>query len=103
MSRTTSSVIGILFVTLTACTHDETVDHRSCEKLRDHLIDVRVKSDGAAGADAAQHRDAMKAALGDDFVDSCERSMSAEQLHCAMNARDLGATRDCSGAGTASE
>lgn len=103
MSGPTSSFIGLIFIALTACAHDEPVDRRSCEKLRDHLIDVRVTSDGAAGADAAQHRDAMKAALGDDFVDTCERSMSVEQLRCAMNARDLGATRDCSSAATASE
>jgi hypothetical protein len=101
-----SRVLGIVCIavacTVAACTHDETVDRRSCEKLRDHLIEVRVSSDGNAGADTAQHRDAMKTALGDDFLDNCERTMSVEQLHCAMNARDLGATSDCSRTATAS-
>ena len=29
-------------VALSACRHEETVDRRGCEKLRDHLVDVRV-------------------------------------------------------------
>lgn len=104
MSRATSSFAGLVLVVMCAagCAHDETVDRRSCEKLRDHLIDVRVSTDGKADADAPQHREAMKAALGDDFVDNCERTMSVDQLHCAMRATDLGATADCARTATAS-
>jgi hypothetical protein len=85
---------------LAACTHDETVDRRSCEKPRDHLIDVRVGT--AQDRDAVQHRAAMKAALGDDFVESCLHTMTVDQLKCAMRASDLGATHDCARTTTAS-
>jgi hypothetical protein len=37
----------------------------------------------------------MKAALGDGFVENCERTMTVEQLKCAMRASDLGATAGC--------
>jgi hypothetical protein len=91
--------IGMCGTAAAGCTHDETVDRQSCEKLRDHLIDVRV---AGTDPDAAQHRAAMKTALGDDFVENCERTMSVDQLHCAMRATDLGATADCARPATAS-
>jgi hypothetical protein len=86
-----AAIVGV--VALTGCTHDETVDRRSCEMLRDHLVDVRAAD--ATDADAAQHRAAMKAALGDEFVDNCLHTMTVDQLECAMRASDLGATAGC--------
>ncbi len=93
--------VAVSVVALTGCTHDETVDRRSCEKLRDHLIDVRVGD--THDRDAAQHRAAMKAALGDDFVENCLHTMTVDQLKCAMSASDLGATSECARTTTASK
>jgi hypothetical protein len=93
--------VAVSVITLAGCTHDETVDRRSCEKLRDHLIDVRVGN--TQDRDAAQHRAAMKAALGDEFVDNCLHTMTIDQLECAMRASDLGATHDCARTTTASK
>ena len=94
--------VGVSAALAGGCTRHEIVDRRRCETLRDHLIDVRVSSDGEAAGDATQHREAMKAALGAAFIDNCERTMSAEQLNCSLQAHDLSETRDCAHAASAS-
>lgn len=75
-------------------THSIEVDREHCEKLRDHMIDLRVAS-ATAGVDVKAHRAAMEEALGDQFVDSCEL-LSPSELECSLHARDLASAAACS-------
>ena len=69
---------------------------RPCEQLRDHLVDLRVDSASGKPDEVAQHRAAMRHALGDDFVASCERQMAASEIACASKAADFAAVTACS-------
>jgi hypothetical protein len=64
----------------------------ACEKLREHLLDVRV-------AGVTSHRDAHRAALsrslGDDFVARCERTKTQADLDCEMAAKTTAQLRVC--------
>jgi len=81
-----------------ACSSTDTVDRAKCERLRNHVIDLRLQETKVlTPAELAQHRAAMTQALGDSFISSCEKSMSLEQINCAMRASDLhAATNECS-------
>jgi hypothetical protein len=83
---------------LCACSSTDTVDRGKCESLRNHLIDLRLQGTNVVSpAELAQHRAAMRQALGESFLSSCEKDMSLEQINCAMRASDLhAATNDCS-------
>lgn len=82
---------------IAACSHDEVVDKTKCMQMRDHLVELRLASaTGSDDMDLAQHRTAMKQALGNSFLSECEHTMTIEQLHCAMKATDLSASIDCS-------
>ena len=77
---------------------DDTVVQRvrPCEQLRDHLVDLRVEGVRGKPDEVAQHRAAMRQALGDDFVASCERQMASTEVDCASKAADLAAVTACS-------
>ena len=80
-----------------ACGSSDAVDRRKCTELRDHLIGVRLASAGDIGAgDIAQHRAAMKQALGEGFISQCEQSTSLEELRCELKATDLSSASACS-------
>lgn len=64
-----------------------------CEKLRDHVVDLRLAD--ATGVDTNAHRVAMLHALGDDFVASCSK-LARRQVDCALDARDSAAAAACS-------
>lgn len=90
-------VLLVGLAALFACSHGETVDRQKCLELRDHLIDVRLaNAAGAEGVDLAQHRAAMKQALGEKFLSECEQHTTIAQLRCELKATDLDATRSCS-------
>jgi hypothetical protein len=63
-----------------------------CEKLRDHLVRLRVSQ---TTVDREAHEKAMRAALGADFVNSCASSLSAAQIKCALAAKDSAAATAC--------
>jgi hypothetical protein len=87
---------GALALYLSACsdTHSIEVDRAHCEQLRDHMIDLRITS-ATAGVDVKAHRAAMKEALGERFVESCEL-LSPSELECSLRARDLASASACS-------
>jgi len=72
--------------------------------MRDHLIDIRLQPTAeAVGTDAtrassvaAQHREALTAALGEDFSQRCASSMSIAQIDCVLDAEDSEAIAACS-------
>jgi hypothetical protein len=84
--------IGLVVVMLLGCSSDSDphLGRADCEHLRDHLIEVRLEASAESG-----HRDAMRRALGEDFVQRCVADVSREQLACAMNATDRDKLRTC--------
>lgn len=85
---------------LAACGADEIPDDEEraatpCEELRDHLVDLRVGSATGTADELAQHRAAMRRALGDDFVQSCEDNLGPTQIACSTAAADLAAVSAC--------
>jgi hypothetical protein len=67
---------------------------KRCLALRDHLIDLRLSS-AEQSVDVAAHRDAMKQALGETFVETCQQEVSADELNCGLSATDLSAASAC--------
>ncbi len=63
-----------------------------CERLRDHLIDLRLAD--AKHVDQAAHRDAMTQAMGGDFLASCEKLDSSE-IECVLDAPDTTSATAC--------
>jgi len=90
---------SLLLVVSASCNGDEAEDvelaARPCTRLRDHLVDLRLEGVHGAAADLATHREAMRQALGDDFVAACEASMSVAAISCAATASDLAAASAC--------
>lgn len=68
---------------------------QQCEQLRDHLVDLRLSASRSVGKDREEHREALKAALGDEFVDTCAKSISAGQAACVLGAQDSQVAGEC--------
>lgn len=73
---------------------DFEVNRASCERYRDRLIELRLQ-DTSPAVDVRPHREAMKQALGDQFIATCQQHLSSEQMKCAMHARDLPSATTC--------
>lgn len=87
-------VIVSASLSLTACSSDsEPISRKDCERLREHLIDVRMQS---VTADQDQHRIALRSSLDDSFITSCVETNSAAYLQCALAAVDSDALLACS-------
>ena len=87
-----------MVIALAGCTADDGAAEpaaRPCALLRDHVVDLRLANAQGAPNDLALHREAMQRALGDDFVASCEKAMTASQIECGTGARDLAAVSAC--------
>lgn len=91
---------GCLLVLLVACgtcgtdeEQDTPVPSTPCERLRDHLIDLRMAD--VKGVDVEPHREAMKQSMGTSFLASCAKDLSPSQLGCATASSDLGAAAQC--------
>jgi hypothetical protein len=66
---------------------------QSCEKYREHLLDVRLRG---VSEHREEHRAALRATLGDDFVADCEQTRTQADLDCAMAATTTEQLRRCS-------
>lgn len=78
---------------LVACGGEaEEVTRRDCERLREHLIDMRMES---VTADRDQHRAALEAVIGPSFIDGCREQISSVQLRCSLAAADTSALAAC--------
>jgi hypothetical protein len=93
--------VAIALLVFVACSKSVDVDRESCTRLRDHVVDLRFAGIEHATdpkghrVDVSGHRAALKAALGEHFIDSCIEKMSPEQLACALDARDLVSEESC--------
>jgi hypothetical protein len=59
--------------------------------LRDHLIELRLQSVTASKdepIDLAPHRAAMKQAMGEGFLATCEKGYRRKQVECALAAKE---------------
>ena len=65
---------------------------RGCVALRDHLVSIRQET---MRSDADQHRAALMASLGGDFVTRCTTEIDPVRLRCLMDARDASAIGAC--------
>lgn len=91
-------VIVSTWFSLTACSSDsEAISRKDCERLREHLIDVRMQS---VTADQDQHRVALRSALDESFITSCVESNGSTYLQCALAAADSDALLACTDPGT---
>lgn len=82
-------------VLLSCSSEDEDDKRRTCERYRDRIVELRL-ADAPNAKVAAEHRDLLKESLGDEFISSCESSMTIDELHCAMAADDSSAALACS-------
>ncbi|MGE3601565.1 MAG: hypothetical protein AB7N70_39175 [Dehalococcoidia bacterium] len=90
---TRAAAFAVFCVLLASCTsNDGDSRKRECERLRDHLVDLRVAQ---ANVDGAAHREAMTKALGESFASSCE-ALSQRERDCAFKATDAAAAAACS-------
>jgi hypothetical protein len=84
-----------LLVALCACASESAepaeLTRKDCERLRDHLIELRMES---VTADQEQHRMALRAAM-DGFVPRCQNETSTDQLQCGLLAKDSHALAGC--------
>ncbi len=68
---------------------------QQCAKLRDHLVELRVGAARGTASELAQHRVAMKQALGAQFVETCITTTTDVQATCALAARDSQSAAEC--------
>jgi hypothetical protein len=89
--------ILLVLIVVAACGDDQDdaqVELTRCERLREHLIDVRLAT--ATNVDHAAHREVMQAALGSDFLASCEK-LDDDVVDCALAAPDSSSAAACAG------
>lgn len=67
-----------------------------CQRARDHVVELRLAGTDALGATAReQHRAALVAALGTQFVERCAATLSDAQLACLLAAGDTADVSAC--------
>lgn len=74
------------------CAAGEETRARKCERLREHVVELRV--DGLPERDRNAHRLALRQALAGQFSDDC-MSFTSRQLSCALAAADVVAATAC--------
>jgi len=97
----TSLVIGIASVAAACGGDDEgtAIARRTpCIELRDHVVDLRMRTASGAPQELADLRAAFGRALGPNFESSCEANLSSDQIECSLRADDLNAMSACAGA-----
>ncbi len=77
------ALAGALALVVGCGAEPDTVTRRDCERLRDHLIELRMDT---VTADVEHHRAALRAALGDAFVTGCTDTTTEQELRCALGA-----------------
>ena len=83
----------VVLAMLSACAGNEETAAERCNRVRDKVVDLRLAN--AAQVDREAHRKTLRAALGEQFIDSCRTSMSTKQQRCVLGAADLEAATAC--------
>lgn len=88
----------LIAVMLFGCGADDAVEverQRPCDQLLEHMLDL---SEGGAKNDPkglAAHRAAMRQAIGERFLATCEQDLTGKQIECATSASDLSSATAC--------
>lgn len=85
-------LLAMLGIALAGCAGEEETRARKCERLREHVIDLRI--DGVPKRDREAHATALRNALSSTFTDEC-MALSNRQLSCALGATDVVASAAC--------
>jgi hypothetical protein len=91
-SRQAASLCALVFVACASPTATED-GRRPCEALRDHLVELRLSAAGSA-IDLERHRIALTRALGNSFVDSCQK-LDRGARDCGLRADDFASATAC--------
>jgi len=90
-------VLVIAMLGIGCASNDDEVDREKCTKLRDRMIALRLAGlETSPDVNVAAHRDALAQSMGDEFIASCQRSLTASQIRCAMAADNLASAQECS-------
>lgn len=85
-------VVMLAFAGCTSSDKSERATAAQCERVRDHLVELRVVG---TQADASAHRDAIKDALGTRFTDECVATVDRGQIDCSLAAKDATSALSC--------
>jgi len=77
-----------------ASSNDFEVSRKNCERYLDHVVDLRLRDANEPVVEVRQHQAAMKSALGERFIASCEQ-LTSEQLKCGLRATDSASAAAC--------
>ena len=95
MRRAVLVVITLLGIGCSS--NDDDVDREKCTCLRDQMITLRLKGlETSPDVNVAAHRAALEQSMGDDFIASCQQTLTASQIRCAMAADSLANAQECS-------
>jgi hypothetical protein len=86
-------VMALMMALSIGCSSSDRAGAKQCEELREHLVDLALAE--STGIDRGAHREAMRAALGDAFVESCSSSLSEDQVDCGLRASDVSGATSC--------
>lgn len=104
-------LFALCLATIACDTH--AVTRKRCTELRDHVVDLRLVAvrnikpapmhfgphqqpmPSPPAIDVEGHRLALKQALGESYVDSCLKTLTPDQLKCALAARDSESVTNC--------
>ncbi len=95
------TLLALLLLAPLACASgsDDRPDREDCQRLRDHVIELRLQAADSGGhvavTDVAQHRAALQAALGTGYVDDCRESRRPQEMSCLLAAGDLDSLDAC--------
>jgi hypothetical protein len=79
------TIVLVLIATAISCSSEDPREAAAegCSALREHLLDLRLKG---THVHREAHREALKGALGDTFVERCAADLTVEQVRCALSA-----------------
>jgi hypothetical protein len=81
-------------VTSGACSSNDDEVAMRCDRLRRHVVELRVQT--LPKADRAAHAAALDRALGDRFIADC-KAMTAKQRDCALASSETSEFASCTG------
>jgi hypothetical protein len=97
LPRTRARDFAIVLALLAACSSDEESPREQCERVRNHIVNLRL--DDLPSAESEQTREAHRAsltqALGDEFITNCEQQHKRRAIECALAALDVATATSC--------
>lgn len=83
---------------------DDIVERQTpCMQLRDHTVELRMRTASGTPREMDDLRAGFRRALGQDFLQSCEQNLSRQQIECSLQAADLNGMSACAEATPSSE